>query len=269
MISRRHVHVLAAFAVVFVLALSMVGTLKPSSQAAAYSGVSVDIDSPTFASTHQKVLVTIIVVGGPATDVGGNYTYKDVAMTGRNTTGWDIDKETQTSDNGVFKFNLTMPGEADQKVKISLNAISTEWRTGNEENTTASFEIRVVEPIVITAEVFNNGNVDAVNATARFYGDGVLLATQVFNVTAGSSEIVSHNWTFSSISDGKHVITVTIDDPNNLVEFSDGNNMYTMTIYVGDEGNPAGIILSVGLIIVVIIFVLTYLQKPAKRGKKL
>ncbi|HJX04762.1 MAG TPA: CARDB domain-containing protein, partial [Thermoplasmata archaeon] len=92
--------------------------------------------------------------------------------------------------------------------------------------------------------------------------------TQIMNLTAGSSQTITYNWTFSSIRSGKHVVTVKIDDPNGLVEFSDGNNEYSITIYVGEQGNPAGGILTVGLMIVIVLFVLTYLQKPAKRGKK-
>jgi hypothetical protein len=61
---------------------------------------------------------------------------------------------------------------------------------------------------------------------------------------------------------------VTVDEPEGIVEFSNGNNELSLTIYVGEQGNPAGAILTVALILVGIIFVLTYLQKPAKRAKK-
>lgn len=255
-------------ALVVLLALSAGATLRPSSQAAAYSGVWVDVDSPSFAGRSDTVTVTIIIAGGPATDVGGNFTYKDVKMTGKNTTGWKADPISQTSESGVFKLNITMPDEPDQTVKVSLNATSNEWRTNNEAFTTAEFAIKVVDPIVITAQVFNKGDVNAVNVTARFYADGLLLGVQVIDVAAGSSTTITHNWTFSSIRNGKHVITVTVDDPNNLVEFSEGNNDYTLTIYVGEQGNPAGGILTVALLIVIVFFVLTYMQKPIKRGKK-
>jgi hypothetical protein len=268
MILRRRVHLVVALAFAVILAMSFAGVLRPSSQAAAYSGVSVSIQNPSFAGKSETVVVTVIIVGGPAADIGGNYTYRDVKMTGTNTTDWKVDPISQTSESGVFKFNLTMPGEAGQTVKVTLNATSTEWRTNQERYTSADFEIKVVDPIVITAKVFNTGVVDVVNATAHIYADGLLLDTQVINVTAGSSQTITYNWTFSSIRSGKHVVTVKVDDPNGLVEFSDGNNEYTLTIYVGEQGNPTGAVLTVGLIIVIVLFVLTYLQKPIKRGKK-
>jgi len=256
------------FAFAFLLAMPFISVLRPSTDAAAYSGISVSIDKPLFAGKSETVLVKVIMQGGPAADIGGNYSYKDITMTGANTTEWKVDPVSQTSESGVFKFNLTMPAEPGQNVKISLNATSTEWKTGESTYTSAEFEIKVVDPIVITAQVFNKGVVDAVNATARIYADGLLLDTQVINVTAGSSKTITHNWTFSSIRNGKHVITVTIDDPSGLVEFNDGNNEFTITIYVGVQGNPAGAVLTVGLMIVIVIFVLTYMQKPMKRGKK-
>ena len=269
MIPRSHARTLMTLAVAILVAASFAGALRPSTQAGAFSGVSISVQSPAFAGMSETVVITVIVTGGPAADLGGNYSYKDVSLSSTNTTGWKADPTTQTGESGVFKFNLTMPGEPGQTVKVTLNATSEAWRTNDKSYTTTEFKIKVVEPIVINATVYNKGDVDAVNVTAEIYADGVLLNTRIINVTAGSSLLITHNWTFTSIRDGKHVVTVKIDDPDDLVEFSDGNNMYTMTIYVGDEGNPAGIILSVGLIIVVIIFVLTYLQKPAKRGKKL
>jgi len=268
MIPRRRGRLLVTLAIAVLVAMSFVGVLRPSSQAAAYSGVSVNVQSPSFAGKSETIVVTIIVVGGPAADIGGNYSYQDVEMTGTNTTGWKVDPITQTSESGVFKLNLTLPGEAGQTVKIELNATSTEWKTDEETYTAADFEIKVVDPIVITATVFNKGVVDAVNATAEIYADGLLLHTQVINLAAGSSQTITYNWTFASIRSGKHVVSVKVNDPNDLVEFSDGNNEYSITIYVGSQGNPAGAVLTVGLMMVIVLFVLTYLQKPAKRGKK-
>jgi subtilase family serine protease len=264
----RRLRALPLVAMLLLIGMSMVGMVKPASDAAAYSGITVSIINPSYGGMSQTVQIQISVVGGPAADVGGNYTYRDVKMTGANTTGWKAEPISQTSESGVFKFNLTMPAEAGQKVKVTLNVTSTEWRTNVEKFSSAAFEMKVVEPIAISARVLNNGAVDAVNATAEIYADGVLLDTQYINVSAGSSYTIKYNWTFSSIRSGKHVVTVKVDDPNNLVEFNDGNNEYSLTIYVGSQSNPAGPILTIGLMITIVIFVLTYMQKPMRRGKK-
>jgi subtilase family serine protease len=100
---------------------------------------------------------------------------------------------------------------------------------------------------------------------AEFYADGILLGEQVFDVAAGESRVVMYNWTWANIDDGEHVVTVVIDDGDGLVEFSDGNNVYSTTIYVGSQGNPIGGVLTVAVIIMSVLVALVYLAKPAKR----
>jgi hypothetical protein len=270
MILRNKFRALPIIALTILIGMSMAVAVKPSTDAAAYSGITVSVVNPSYAGLSETVVIQVFIVGGPAADIGGNYSYKDVKMTGANTTGWSVSPLTQTSESGAFKFNLTMPAEAGQKVTVTMNVTSTEWKTSVEKYSSAAFVVKVVEPIVITAQVFNMGVVDAVNATAKVYADGILMDTQQINVTAGSSYTIKYNWSFSSIRTGKHIVTVKIDDPNSIVEFNDGNNEYSLTIYVGSQANPAGPVLTVGLLIVIVIFVLTYMQKPViRRGKKL
>jgi hypothetical protein len=40
-----------------------------------------------------------------------------------------------------------------------------------------------------------------------------------------------------------------------------------MTVYVGDQGNPIGAVLTVGVIIMAVLVSLTLMQKPSKRKK--
>lgn len=254
-----------------VLILSLVAgplglVLTSAPNASAYSSVSVNLEYPTFAGKLQSVQCKLYVTGGPAGDVGGNYTYK-AEIVADNETGSSISPTTGSSQTGVFTFNATMPAEAPQKIKIKVNATSTEWKGKDSKYKVREFELLVVDPIVITAKVQNDGPVDAYNITARFYADGSLLGTKVFNVSSHSSTDLVYNWTFYSIADGKHTVTVTIDDPNDIVEFSDGNNVYTRTIYIGNQGNPVGAVLTIVLIIVSILVVLMWFQKPVKRKK--
>jgi subtilase family serine protease len=151
---------------------------------------------------------------------------------------------------------------------VTINATSRSTSTRASMTEDMNFKIKVVDPIVITAEVFNSGSVDANNVTANFLADGELLGTKVFNVSAGESVVLTYNWTFLKIDKGKHVVTVVLDDTNSLVEFSDGNNVLSRTIYVGGGGNPAGAILTIAVIVVSFFVVMTYFQKPAKKQKK-
>jgi len=244
--------------------LGLVLTSAPN--ASAYSSVSVNLEYQTYAGKLQTIQCKLYVAGGPAGDVGGNYTYR-AEIVADNDTGSSVSPTTSSSQTGVFIFNATMPGEAPQKIKIKVNATSTEWTGKDSKYKVREFDILVVDPIVITAKVQNDGPVDAKNVTARFYADGALLGAKVFNVTSHSTIDLVYNWTFYGISDGKHIVTVTIDDPNKIVEFSDGNNVFTRTIYIGNQGNPVGALLTIILIIVSILVVLMWFQKPVKRKK--
>ncbi|MBN1677161.1 MAG: hypothetical protein JW880_01340 [Candidatus Thermoplasmatota archaeon] len=248
--------------------LVLPGMVQLASNAVAYGGISIQLDRPSFAGKGDTVVCTLTITGGPAEDGGGEYSY-EAEIVADNSTGSSVSPDTGNSASGVFKLNVTMPGEAPQKIKIAINATSKGGSPQVTKHLEQEFEMKVVDPIIITATIYNRGETDARNATVKFYADGTYLASRVFNVTAGSSAVLTHNWTFDNIRSGRHVITVVVDDANDLVEFSTGNNVYSLTIYVGSEGNPMGAILTIGVIIASVFVGLMWLQKPQKRGKKL
>ncbi len=264
--SPRLGRLIASVILTFMLALPAALVLEASEQASGWSGVTVDLDHPAFAGKGQVVPVTLTMAGGPAGDTGGNFSYK-AEITASNKTGSSVSPNQDSSASGVFKLNLTMPGYGPQTIKIKVNATS-KATTLESRSVEVEFTMKVVDPIVISAEVFNLGPVDAGNVTAKFYADGTYLDSKKFNVSAFSSTVVSYNWTSPSIKEGKHVVSVVIDDPNQIVEFSDGNNVYSMTIYVGEEGNVLGAVLTIGVVIAAVLFALVYIQKPVRRGKK-
>jgi len=249
------------------LAAPLAPHLSLSSDSAAYGGISIQLNRPAFAGKDQTVACTLTVTGGPAEDGSANFSYK-AEIVADNTTGSLVTPSSASSSSGVFKLSVTMPSEAPQTITVKVNATSKGGSPLVTKYLEQEFEIKVVDPIIITATVYNMGSVDAKNLTARFYADGVLLGLRMFNVTALSASKLVYNWTFERISDGKHVVTITVDDPNELVEFSEGNNVYSLTIYVGDEGNPLGAVLTIGVIIAAVFTGLMWLQKPPRRGTK-
>lgn len=267
MIGSRAARALLMFAVVFSLALPIASVSHLTRGAAAWSGVSIDLDHPGFGAKGQVVVCVLTVGGGPAGDEAGNFSYK-AEITGSNTTGSAVNPSTGTSETGVFVLNVTMPKSAPQTIKIKINATSKSTSGSVSVTAEREFSLKVVDPVVIRATVFNRGPVDVGNVTARFYADSELIGTRIFNISRNSSEQIEYNWTFLDIRNGKHVITVTVDDPNNIVEFSDGNNVFSRTIYVGKQGNPAGAVLTIGVIIMSVLVALMYLSKPQARKKK-
>lgn len=237
-----------------------------ATNASAYGDISMDFEHASFAGSNQTIQCTLTARGGPAVDTGGNYTYK-IDLSGDNTTGSSATPSTGGSVTGVFKINITMPATAPQTLTVKVNVTSKSGTSSTSTYKVREFKIQVVVPIVIRATVYNTGAVDASNVTARFYADGILLGSQTFSVTAGSSTELEYNWTWAKVSKGAHKVTVTIDDPNSIAEFSDGNNVMSMTIYVGNQGNPLGAVLAMVVIIMGVLVGLTYLQKPIKRKK--
>ena len=256
--------VTAAIAMLFFCSLASI--LPVADNADAYSDISISIDCPTFAAKGEIVACTLTVSGGPAGDMGGNFSY-EAELIADNITGSLISPSTGTSPFGVFKLNITLPKYAPQTIEVEFNVTSEDTATGDSTEKLKSIEIKVIDPIVLRATVYNTGSVDASNVTAKFYGDGIYLGTRTFDLAAGSSVVLTYNWTWASISDGKHTATVVIDEANGLVEFSNGNNVCSLTIYVGDESNPLGAVLTVGVIIMSVFVFLTFLQKPSARKK--
>lgn len=239
--------------------LGMAGT------ASAYTPVEISMDVPTFAGTLEKVACTLRVTGGPAETEGTNFTYK-AEVVADNMTGSSVSPSTGSSASGVFNLTVTMPGEA-QTITVRVNVTSKSNSSVDSVTEVREYEVKVVEPIVIRATVYNVGSVDAEGVKASFYADGILLGEQEFSVAAGGSKDLVHNWTWANIAEGEHLVTVVIDDENGLVEFSDGNNVYSKTIYVGSQGNPVGAVLTVALIIMCVLVALMFLAKPQKRKK--
>lgn len=252
---------IAALLVVF-SGVSLVGL---SGNASAYQPILISMDPPSFAGTLETVSCTLTIAGGPAAELGTNYTYK-AEIVADNETGSSITPTTGSSADGVFTLSITMPGEA-QTVTVRINATSKGELSSDSVSKLRDYEIKVVEPIVITATVYNTGTVDVETAKATFYADGILLGEQNFSLAAGESTDLVHNWTWANIADGEHVVTVVIDDEYGIVEFSDGNNVLSKTIYVGSQGNPIGAVLTVGVIIMGVLVALMYMAKPAKRKK--
>ncbi|MGD9962891.1 MAG: CARDB domain-containing protein [Thermoplasmata archaeon] len=254
-----------AFLLLFVMMVSLSGAslLAVSGPASAYTPVEVSLEAPSFAGTLEAVKCVLTASGGPAVEYGTNYTFK-AEIVADNVTGSSVSPSTGSSASGKFNITVTMPGEA-QDIKVKINVTSKAQDSKDNVYKVREFEIKVVSPIVITATVHNTGEVDATDVTATFYADGILLGERVFDVPAGESTELVYNWTWANVADGKHVVTVIVDDEDGLVEFSDGNNVYSMTIYVGSEGNPIGAVLTVGVILMSVLVALMVLAKPQRK----
>ncbi len=253
-----------------VSAIAVPGSLlsQTTTNAAAYSPISIVFDHPAFGAINQTVQGKVTMHGGPAADVGGTYNWTSELSAVNDTGAQILPSVGSQNEAGVWYVNITMPEFGPQTLTIKIIGTSTASTGSATMTASASFEMQVVVPIMIKATVQNKGDVDANNVTAKIFADGVLLDAKIINVSAGSSTSFNYNWTFLNIKSGRHVVTVTVDDPQRLVEFNNGNNVFTQVIYVGAPGNPAAVGLTIGVIIAAILVALMWLQKPVRRPLK-
>jgi hypothetical protein len=133
---------------------------------------------------------------------------------------------------------------------------------------TAKHTIKVIDPVVISAQVKNVGNVTMNDVPVQFKADGAVLNSTTFNIPANSTKTLTYNWTAGALSNGQHTVEIALDSDNKYVSFLDGSTTFSSTFQVGESWfGWANIILGlmVGLLLVILFF--TYMNRGKKRKK--
>ncbi|MCL1979260.1 MAG: hypothetical protein FWG60_03785 [Methanomassiliicoccaceae archaeon] len=170
--------------------------------------------------------------------------------------------------NGIEStLTVTAPAAAG---KYTLVVTFTEKKNDDEKvETERTQTITVVEPVVLTAVLRNNSNVDFTNFVVYFKVDGKLVdeSRSMVSVAAGDTTTVTHEWVSESYSNGRHTFQVVAGDENigsTQTSFLGGEG----TFYVGHSDYGLVNIL-LGILAVVLIIVVVYLyRKPVKNYGK-
>jgi hypothetical protein len=193
-----------------------------------------------------------------------NFSYK-ADVTGDNVIGGAVTPANETSEAGIFLIKVrgtTSPGKMTVRVNATAIEAGISWYRVKE------FEIEVVKPIYVEAILVNDGEASVNNVSVKMLIDGELERTEHYNLSGGQSISLNFSWAPASISEGEHTITLVVNDPANVVDFSSGDNILTMEVYYSSSGNLLRGVLVIMIIFVAIILVLTVLQKkPAAKGK--
>ena len=241
----------------------------PSAQAEAYGPLYAEIDGPQVVATGSVSMYTLTMIGGPAEVGAGNYSYKATMTGSADVTGSSILPGTGgPASDGTFHLNLTAPAEP-QTITISIECRSAS--VSQTVKTTITFQVKVVDPIVLRTTVKNTGEVDAVGVpiSLQVYQDGewVEFHRTTIDLAAGESVQFSYNWTALGLEPGEHKVRMVLDPNNQIVTFEGGASVYETTIYYKMPGyswvNTLMWVL-VALLGVTIFFVW---RRPAK-GKK-
>ena len=105
----------------------------------------------------------------------------------------------------------------------------------------------------------------------EYYLDNEYIGTEtVESLPAGNSQAVQHQWKPVDVEPGQHTVKIVIDPENQMVEFDEGDNVLTRSIYY--EGEPKPDILYgvtvILLFVVIVILILMALTTKTRRYKR-
>lgn len=239
-----------AMAVVFVLAFTALAVIPAT--VAAEDG---NIDNVRFHVAGPRV------VGIDSTnsyrisliDESGRDWKYEVWVTAKNKTGafpTEAEKKTGnlTGGNNSFQVDITSTSNTGT-MSIVMNATSPNgafWYTTEEE-------ITVIEPVVVSATIFNSGQVKINNATVDIYIDGEQIGTDTISSLApGGKKDVSADWVSDDIAPGWHEARFVVDANGDGVINTDlGDIVFVKDIYVKGSGFATTLIL-IGILALVI-----------------
>jgi hypothetical protein len=243
-----------ALAAVASLLLMSCLAAAPAAMAAETNSYNVSFDgSVQYLQPSESGTVTVHV----STDrPAGNYTWNASVSSG-----------TVTPTKGTTDAeNLTLKVTASTTVG---DLVLTLGLTNGTVSQTEKYTIHVVKPVTITADVKNTGNVTLTNVPVQFKADGVVVNSTTFTIPANSTKTLTYNWTAGGLSDGQHTVEIVLDPDSEFVKFLDGSTTFSSTFYKGGTiFGTLNLALVIGVVILVVIFLITYANRGKKKKKK-
>ena len=241
----------------------MISMLVMAPQAQAVdSPLYVGIDGPIVMGKGETRMYRVDAIGGPSGELG-NYTFTASIL---GTTAVDAHVlPTSGSTTGTFYLNVTAHGEIP---RIALWVNVTSIYGGEIANKQQTYAIEVVESIVITASVVNNGNISVNMVPLSIYADGRSIYNTTVSLDPREQETVRFNWTDPSISGGEHSIKVVLDPDQEFITFLGGGTVYTSTIWIGEEDWGSWNIIFIVLAAFIAFVAYSFYRRPSRRRKR-
>lgn len=233
----------------------MASVAVPSPAAAQDDRYLFEINGPTIMIPGEKAVLTVNLTGGPEGPVKytANVPYGS-AVTPR---------IGNTSSNS---FNVTVTAPASTGTFTVTFEVTSE---NGPVSSTARYDIKVVEAVVLSVELTNAANVTATGVPVQFFVDGEHVGNVTATIPAASTRTVQYNWSVGSLSGGKHTLKVVVDPEQQFVRFADGGNVFETNFYVGDGGwGLANILLAIALVVFMVVVFFTYMNRGKKKKKR-
>jgi len=233
----------------------MASVAVPSPAAAQDDRYLFEIDGPTTMIPGEKAVLTVNLTGGPEGPVKYNATVPY---------GSAVTPRTGTTSSGSFNVTVTAPASTGT-FTVTFGAASENGSVSS----TARYDIKVVEAVVLSVELTNAANVTAAGVPVQFFVDGELVGTVTATIPAASTRAVQYNWSVGSLSGGKHTLKAVVDPEQQFVRFADGSNVFETSFYVGDGGwGLTNILLAIALVIFMVVVFFTYMNRGKKKKKR-
>ncbi|MDW5563996.1 MAG: CARDB domain-containing protein [Methanomassiliicoccus sp.] len=225
----------------------------PAAVAAETNSYSVSFDGSVqyLAPNETGTVLVHVSTDRPA----GNYTWNASMSAGSVTPS----KGTTDAESLTLKVTAgTTTGDAVLSVGLTNGTVSQ----------TVKYTVHVISPVVITADVRNNGNVTLTSVPVQFMADGTVINTTTFTIPANSTKTLTYNWTAGGLSDGDHTLQIVLDPNSQYVSFLDGSTTFSSTFHKGGTlfGMLNILLVIIAVLLMVVIF-FTYMNRGKKRKK--
>jgi hypothetical protein len=187
---------------------------------------------------------------------GGNYTWNASVSSGT------VTPNKGTTDAANFTVKVTA-GTVLGDLVLSIGL------TNGTVQQTEKYTIKVVSPLVITADVRNTGNVTLTNVPVQFKVDGAVVNSTVFTIPANSTKTLTYNWTAGGLRDGDHTLEIVLDPGSEFVRFVDGSTTFSSTFHKGGTiFGTLNVLLAIAVVVLLVAVFLTYTNRGKRKKKK-
>ena len=254
--------VLVAIVVVMVGLAGVFALSDDSSAATANYYVTGDSD---VVATEEKAEFTIgFYEAGSYTSLSIRYTAALTDSNGNTQSSAVSPSSGSISNNGTKTLTVTAPESAGT---YTLTVTFTETVNSVSYTYTDTVNVKVIEPIVLSATLKNNGSVDLSDVTVYFYVDGNLVtgSDTKLSVAAGEDETITYDYVNANLSSGSHTFKVMASDGAYIALDGLGEE----TTFYFDQGNYDYLnYLMVVFLVIVLLLIVWVVRKPVRNFGK-
>lgn len=235
--------------------------------------VIVSVEGPRVMPVGGKSMFNITAAGGPA-EKGGTYNITAFLL-GDNLTGADPSPGNvfqNLTTEPYWQINVTVPYAA-QTMTFVVNVTSS--YENESDFKVVRTKIRVVGPIVLSAEILNPLDYELREVPVDFYvrspgesTDQLVGSATIESIAPGDKEFATFDWVVSNPKPGRYRLTVVVDlNRDGIIDEAAGDSMAVSYFYVGGGPSLLTYLLAALLSLLIVLSAIWFLKKPRRRKR--